>query len=176
MKNYEIFLLIYAITVFVVYWLFVVIKFGVLPSISDSYYKENNKALFTLFIWSIAFPVIILGVEKTPLMFFAGAFLAFVGAAPAFKEELERSVHIIGAAGGIILGFLAMIIGYHQYYLPIVMGVFVILALPKRLPKFLDKSWMKWWTNGINNYTWWIETMAFVLIFINLTINLITKK
>jgi hypothetical protein len=170
MKNYEICLLIYIIVVFVTYWLFVYFKYGILTSISDSYYRENNKALFTLFIWSIAFPMIILGVSVTPLMFFAGAFLAFVGAAPAFKEEQEGTVHIIGATGGISLGYIAMIVAYHQYYLPAIMGLFAILAVPKKLPKFLDKSWMKWWTNGIPNYTWWIETMAFVLVIINLII------
>lgn len=88
------------------YLITIVILFGVLKSISQSYYevKGFGKAIFTLFIWSISIPMMIIG--STPLMFFAGALLSFVGAAPAFKEEMEGKVHVIGATGGILIGFI----------------------------------------------------------------------
>lgn len=135
-------------------------KYGVLKSISDSYYKLSGgrKAWFTLFIWSVAIPFLIIG--ETPLMFLAGSLLAFVGAAPAFKEELEGKVHVVGATGGIIIGFVSMAFEFKDYLLPAIMLGFLLYALPKRLPKKLDKDWI----NGIKNETWWIETTAFILL------------
>lgn len=152
METYQIVLFCYTVIVFISYILYVYFKFGILPSISDSYYKENNKALFTLFIWSIAIPLMIIG--NSGLMFFAGSFLAFVGAAPAFREELEGKIHVIGAVGGIAFGFASMILDSHQYILPAIMVIFTLFFTLRK----------------IKNHTWWIEIMAFSLNIIGLLI------
>jgi hypothetical protein len=167
METYKLFLLLFTITTFISYITFVWSKFGVLDSISDSYYKINNKALFTLFIWSIAIPVMIIG--NTTLMFLAGSFLAFVGAAPAFKEKTEGEVHVIGAVGGILLGFLSLWLDFHMPIFLIIFIIFLLYALPKKLSKWLDIEWL----NGIKHHTWWVEIAAFILILTGLGIAII---
>jgi hypothetical protein len=152
MKTYEIILLAYSALIFFAYLFIVYKRFGILPSISSSYYKLKHKAVFTFFIWSIAIPMIIIG--SSPLMFWAGAFMAFVGASPAFKHELEGKVHIVGAVGGIVLGFLSMWIEVHLYYLPIIMAVSTLYMTLK----------------PIKNHTWWIEVLAYLLIIVGLVI------
>lgn len=154
----EVKLLILVVLSFVGYISFIVNRYGVLPSISESYYKMKDDnlfggGLFTLFIWSLSLPLIIIG--STSLMFFAGAFLAFVGAATAFKDlKMTRRVHNIGAIGGIGFGFLSMIIDFQLFELTYFM---VVLSLTL----FLLKT---------KNLIWWIEILAFILIIIGLFI------
>ncbi len=154
----EVKLLIFVVLSFVGYISFIVNKYGVLPSISESYYKMKDDklfggGLFTLFIWSLSLPLIIIG--DTPLMFFAGAFLSFVGAASAFKDlKMTKRVHTIGAVGGIGFGFLSMIIDFQLFELTYFM---VVLSLSL----FLLKT---------KNLIWWVEILAFVLIILGLFI------
>ena len=144
------FLLLYTTVTSLIYLSYIYFKFGVLSSISDSYYKIKEKGLFTIFIWSIAFPVAILG--NSFIMMLAAIFLAFVGAAPAFKEDMTEQVHVIGAIGGIILGYIGLIFQYHQLIIPAIFG---ILAFAIRKKK---------------NKTWWTEIAALMGIMIELYI------
>lgn len=154
----ELNLLIFVVLSFIGYLSFIVNRYGVLPSISDSYYEmKKNKfyggALFTLFVWSLSIPIIIIG--STPLMFFAGAFLAFVGAAAAFEDlEMTKRVHTIGAVGGIGFGFLSMVLDFQLNEIT----YFMLLA---SLILYLLK---------IKNLIWWVEVLAFVLIILGLFI------
>lgn len=154
----ELNLLIFVVLSFVGYISFIINRYGVLPSISESYYKMKNDnlfggGLFTLFIWSLSFPLIIVG--NTSLMFFAGAFLAFVGAATAFKDlEMTKRVHTIGAVGGIGFGFLSMVLDFQLNEIT----YFMLLA---SLILYLLK---------IKNLIWWVEVLAFVLIILGLFI------
>lgn len=130
--------------------------FGILPSISDSYRHIKQKWLFTLVLWSISFPVIIVGSD--PLLFFAGVGIAFVGAAPKFWQDLEGKVHVAGAIGGIALGTIWTIFsGFWWLGVPFI--VFAALVGLKVKGKYLIK---------INNHTWWVEVAAFAMILIAL--------
>lgn len=154
----EVKLLIFVVLSFVGYISFIVNKYGVLPSISESYYKMKGDklfggGLFTLFIWSLSLPLIIIG--DTPLMFFAGAFLSFVGAASAFKDlKMTKRVHTIGAVGGIGFGFLSMILDFQ-------LNEITFFMLLGSLILYLLK---------IKNLIWWVEILAFVLIILGLFI------
>lgn len=145
-------LLIFTIIVFLTYVIGIYSKFGILKSISESVYHIKHKALFTFFIWGVALPIMIVG--STGLMFMAGAFLAFVGASPMFKEEMEGKVHYVGATGGIALGFAGMILNFGLWPLAVIQGVFTLCAVLFKL----------------KNHTWWIEVLAFILIIIGLII------
>jgi hypothetical protein len=150
--NLDIILLIAVSSVFVGYLAVIISKFGVLKSISESYYRVH-PVIFILFIWTIAVSLGIIG--NTPLMFMAASFLCFVGAAPAFKSsELEERVHIVGASGGIILGFASLLLDFKLWYLVLIMAIFTLYA-----------SFIK-----LKNKTWWIECAAFVLIVLGLLI------
>jgi hypothetical protein len=150
--TYQIILLLVSLTIFVSYITFIIINFGILPSISDSYYKLslNSKFIFTLAMWGFAFPIIML--SENGLLFFSGAGICFVGAAPLFKEEFEGLIHRIGAITGIGLGLLALIIYYNSYYLVLLyVLIFLIIYLSK-----------------VNNRIWWIEILSFLTIIIGL--------
>jgi len=137
------------LTVFITYVGFIWSKYGVLPSISDSYYElpKQINFLFTLFCWGFAFPAVIIGLDLTDnfLMFLAGGGIMFVGAAAAFKQELTDTVHKIGAFGGVIFSQLSIAFDFKMYYVNV---IFVVLGLLILLTK-------------IKNRIWWLELVAF---------------
>ena len=145
--DYHVISFIMMLTVFISYVSYIWIKFGIQKSISASYYvlPENLRVLFILFCWGFAFPAIILGVEVTPLMFFAGAGICFVGAAPQILEKDVYKVHMIAAISGIIFSQLAIFFGFHMLWLNITSVVLALIAF------LLSKE---------HNF-WWIELVAF---------------
>lgn len=142
------------LTVFVGYVSFIIGKYGILPSISESYYWLPKKLnfLFTLFCWGFALPAMIVGLDLTDnfLMFFAGGGIMFVGAAAAFKETMTKKVHFIGAVIGITAAQLSTAFDFHMYYVNV---IFIVLALTILFGKGLGR---------IKNYVWWIELLAFI--------------
>jgi len=134
---------------FITYVLYVTIKYGVLPSISESYYYTNNKLIFALFAWFTAIPLMI--VASTPLMFFSGAALGFVGASPAFHKNdrsLEDEVHMVSGILIILFGLLSMIIDFNIVY-PTIVVIFLIIS-------FI--------LFNIKNKIYWIEILFFFYI------------
>lgn len=138
------------IVVFVGYVSYIWNKYGVLESISESYYRlpDNQKILFTLFCWLFAIPAIILG--NTALMFVAGGGIAFVGAAAQFKQDMTKSVHYGGAIIGILFSQLSIFFDFHMLYVNI-----ISLIITSILFIFHKKC---------INYFWWIELTAFASI------------
>lgn len=153
------------ITSFIVFALYIVIIlkiFGVLPSISASYYalKEHNLSTpFTLFCWGTAFPLMIYWIELLPndwdfFPFIACGSLMFVGASPAFKDlELERRVHSISAIICVIAAYT-----WTFLYGSIFLGInFILLSI---ILYFILKR----------NKTYWLELIAFINIYTQLLI------
>ena len=98
------------IVTFIIYLIFIELKFGPLPSISESAYKystSSGRLWFSLFC-------AILGVtqmaEFSSLYFLSGAGFIFTGATIDFKEDLPKKVHYSGAASGIIFAFIQLFI------------------------------------------------------------------
>lgn len=151
----NIYLLLFSFLIFTSYLTVVVIKFGVLPSISDSYYyfeKQKLGFIFTLFCWLFSFPLIFSA--TTGLLFFAGSGILFVGAAPNFKLKSEGDVHTIAAISGIVLGMLSLVFDFNIY---IGVGIFGIITLIFKIFRMKNK-------------TWWIEIAAFIIILISLLV------
>jgi hypothetical protein len=146
--------LLISFTIFTTYILVVYKKFGILKSVSDSYYHIKRKAVFTLVLWSFAIPVSI--AASSPIMFFAVAGICFVGAAPAFKGwETESRVHVVGATSGIVLGLVSLWVELGLWYLPCIYAAgFLAIVLLK-----------------VKHRTWWIEIMAFYVILIGILID-----
>ena len=147
MKELIIFLVM--ITVFVSYVTFIWIKYGVQKSISDSYYRlpTRKQFLFVFFCWGFAIPAMILG--NCALMFLAGVFICFVGAAAAFKgDKMTEWVHVVGAYGGVLLSQLAIWIIYDMWYITV---LFIVLSGLLYILK-------------VKNKTWWVEIIAFTFI------------
>jgi len=165
--GYVLFSYILMLTVFIGYVSWIWARYGVLPSISDSYYHlpRNLQPLFTLFCWGFSLPAIILG--SSGLMFFAGAGIAFVGAAAAFKEKMTAEVHITGAVIGVIMSQLAIWLQYGLWPLNL---VFLGIAIPLVITRFIKK---KDGSEICPNRTWWVEILAFLLICIVLGIKVV---
>ena len=155
-------LFIAALVVFFTYLLYTGLKFGILPSISASAYVVKPRILFTLFLWILG--ALMFAIGLTPLMFGAMAFLAFCGTAGWGMEDtdpLQDKIHVVGATGAIILGFVSLGTDFHMYWLSAPMIIFAGYCM---------------YFNGkikgieIKNTTYYIEVVAFLLIMAGLTI------
>jgi hypothetical protein len=158
--------------VFTVFLYSIYLDYGILKSVSDAFYKLKNDKMgykFVIFILTIAISMAFIG--NTPLFYIAGGLLSLVAISPAFKDEeskpdeidrIEVQVHVFGATGGILIGFIALIFDFGQWYMPIPMILFTLYATPKR--------WKKPFLMGIKNHTWWIEVFAFFNIMVGLLI------
>lgn len=147
--------------IFVLYVTFILLKFGILDSISMSWYKLREMGgfyylLFTAFCWSLA---ITLGLQSNleySLFIYSGAGLAFVGAATMFdlKGTFVPYVHSIGAAVGIGLGLIALGVE-RQTWIPVI--AFAAVSAGIKLLK-------------VKHSVWWIEIAAFIAIITGLLI------
>jgi hypothetical protein len=141
--------LIIQVAIFVSYVAFILYRYGVLPSISESWYvlPQNQKALFTLFTWGVGIPMLFYDSEA---LFIAGSALTFVGAATQFKTTaaFTKQVHYIGAVVGIVVPLLYF--GFaSKNWVPLiaqVVGTAVVM---------LAKT---------SNKIWWTEIVAFVCV------------
>jgi len=139
--------------VFVGYVAFIWIKYGIQPSISESYYKlpKSINWLFTLFCWGFAIPALIIGVQLTDnfLMFLAASGICFVGAAAAFKQTLTKNVHMIGAYCGILFSQLSILFDFN---IPVVVAATLL--------------WLIIFQLYAKNKIWWQEIVAFMAILV----------
>ena len=135
-----------------IYLSYVVLTWGIQPSISESYYRwpKNINFIFTLALWFFAIPIII--VATNGFLFFAGTFICVVGASQNFHEPFTGKTHVISAGLGIGLGMIALIINYNNWVSP---SIFGLIALVMYLLK-------------IKNLTWWAEIAALICIEISL--------
>jgi hypothetical protein len=138
------------VLVFVSYVSFIWIKYGVQSSISASYYAlpKQYNFLFTLFCWGFAIPAIIAGIDVTPLIFFAGAGICFVGAAAQINDSWIYKIHAAAAIAGVGFSQLAILFGYNMWHVNAISASLMIL-----IGLLLKK-----------NKTWWIELVAFSAI------------
>jgi len=127
-----------------------------LPSISDSWYElpKGWNHLFTLFCWSLGILMLFQGTGEYPYFFFSGAGLMFVGAATQFKWKgaYTNLVHYFGAVCGIIFSLIGLGHEYHVWWPLIIWSIITYVF------NFLR----------INNFTWWAEIAAFIIIITGL--------
>ncbi len=153
-------LTIFQACIFIAYVLFIYLLFGVLPSISDSWYKLQEKggvwySLFTWFCYGIGIPMWFQTNGSAPAFFFlSGIGLVCVGVATMFKlkDSITPYVHFIGATVGIVAGLVG--IGLEREdWIPAMLFVAVSACIT------LFK---------VKNATWWIEITAFLCIIMGL--------
>jgi hypothetical protein len=149
-------LLLIQTVVFISYVGLIIKRYGILPSISDSWYSlpQSENFLFTLFTWGLAIPMLFYG---NVWFFLAGVGLSFVGAATQFKMTLglTSEIHYAGA----VLGIFSSLIGIASMYqdlFPLVNFVFFALVLQ---------------LSPIKNKLWWQEILAFAVILLGLMVH-----
>ena len=151
--------LFFSLSVFVSYLAYVIVRYGIQPSISDSYYrlKTSGKWLFTIATWGYAFPLLADGLSGAThqdlLLLSAVSLIALVGVFPDFRITSERKLHQIGAEGGILLAFIWGLTTSSWYLIP--PSVAIIAILYYRKPK---------------NHTWWIEVLAYLSIVLSIAL------
>jgi len=141
------------VTIFVAYVATIVGLYGILPSISESYYRLPKKwnSMFTLALWGFSFPAMIIGTPITGLMFFACAGIMFVGAAAAFHQKITKTVHIVGATLGMVLSQVAIATAFGMWYVTVASVILSALV-------FLFRKHIN------NTHVFWIELICFTAI------------
>jgi hypothetical protein len=152
---------------FIGYIVYIVIKYGIQTSVSESYYKlpRNRQWLFTVFTWTYSLLALIIGLElkDTPLVFLSASGIFMVGTAPAFhskdgKHTLEGIVHTVGASVGILFMFIYIGIDLGYWYIAL---IFTLLTAISYFIKVIK-----------NNYLWWIEIYAYMSLNVVYYLNL----
>lgn len=155
--NYLIYVYLIMVGVFFTYLGFILLKYGILPSISDSWYhlSKKLKPLFTLFCWGIAFPAMIIGLTISEgnqfqfLIFLGASGIMFVGVAPDFmsKNGLDKKIHRIAAIVGVVANTLyAYLVFPSLWYIPtiFVISTLILFAFKRKVQEIL-----------------WIEVLSF---------------
>jgi len=151
----QIVLLIISAAIFISYALYITYTYGIQKSISASWYKlpNNWRFIFTFTLWGFAIPVMIVG--DSALFFMAGGLICFVGAAASFRDlSMTYKVHMVGAYGGVLLGFAAIVINLGYYILPSISALAIVII---------------WFT--VKHKIWWIEITAFSTVLIALILD-----
>ena len=109
-----------SLSVFALYIGYILIRFGVPTSVSETYYllpKKTGHLIFWAWTIAVGLPVMIFGAEISPVsfisessIFFCGAFLIFVGTAAQFKQDFVRNYHF--AFAGICAALSLIWIGF----------------------------------------------------------------
>jgi hypothetical protein len=96
--------LIISFAIFAIYVMYIFIKYGVRPSLSDSFYSAGYLFTGWCFVIGISVTAVMLELSEGKwyqfIAFLAGSGLCLVGAAPRFKAY-ERTTHYVG--GGSIM-------------------------------------------------------------------------
>ena len=138
------------------YLCYVVAKFGIPQSISDTFYLLEKKGwLFQLTLAVTAFcmmpSLIDASSENTQfLAFLACAGLAFVAFAPLFKMDLEGKVHFVSAY--ICCGSLVLWQVFNASWI-----IPAICLAPVAYPMLKDKKYM-----------WWLEIATIVSAYVSM--------
>lgn len=136
------------------------VSYGIQPSISDNYYVSRHRWSFTSTMLVQAFLMSLLMIELAPenihfAGFFAGAGLAFVGVAAAYKESITNTVHTFGA---VISGIMSLVWTFNTCLPIFLIAILVVLLLLIRRGR---------------NTIYWVEVTAFAMVYLACIIQLI---
>ena len=147
--------------IFIGYILFILFRFGLLPSISQSYYalegeKKGLGVVFYLVFMTMIFTLIPYWLEITSentqfIAFLSAAGLGFVGAAPAFKLDLEGKVHVISAKACAVFSVLWIVFNSTLPIIIVTLSLYPIAFMLIRL---------------LGNKTYFLEMAAFLGLYI----------
>lgn len=151
------------ILVFIVYSVFIYLRYGILPSFSDSYYKlkedkrlgKHGKLLFLTFCLSLGGLMLAISsmyyeYKAVGFLFASGAGFIFTGIASAFKKSLTNIVHYIGATIGIGAAFTALWLIGDLWPLTTSFMFFVGIFLMLKLDNII--YWSQWLAFALISY------------------------
>ena len=139
---------------FISFFTSIVVKFGMLSSLSHSDYHFKSPWAFSYFTWWCSIPIILIGVLapqltdlQSVLVTFSGGLWVMVGAEPSSKNVgVDKDVHNACAFGAGLLGYILIATTPYWYIAPI--------ALVPSIVMYIKKT---------KNHTTWLETIAYVV-------------
>lgn len=107
-----------------IYMIYAGVSVGITPTLSETYYRVKHKWAFTITLWAVAFSLLPTWLKYSPencqfLAFIACAALCFVGASPAFKQEMDHKIHM-GGLTACIVALAAWCISVRLWYVPVI--------------------------------------------------------
>lgn len=141
---------------------YVVINFGILSSISESFYRIKNNWLFSAVLIAFSLCILAFSIIYTDsiLLIIAPFGIITVAIAPRFKDKHKAWIHFTGAAVGIGCGLASLWLYFGLWWIDIIA---IVLYLSVKLTKS-------------NNSLWWGEIIAMFAIIIGLLLGCVNKK
>ena len=139
--------------IFTLYIFFVWNKYGILKSISESYYTIDDEWLFILLCTSLG----ILHLLYNNIYFFiGGSALCFVGATARFKSwSVTKRLHNISAVTAIVSSIMGLyFLGTWFTIIPVILVATALLIIKSK------------------EIIWWVEIASFYSIIVSLIISL----
>ena len=148
--------------IIVLFLAYVVINFGILSSISESFYRIKNNWLFSSVLIAFSLCILAFAITYTEaiLLVIAPFGIITVALAPRFKDRHKTWIHYTGAAIGIGCGLTAIWLHYGLWWIDVIA---IVLYLAIKLSK-------------TNNSLWWGEIIAIFAIISGLLIGCVGKK
>lgn len=144
------FLTLFQITVFLLYVAYVTKRFGVLDSLSESWYLlERGNPLFTLFCLGIGLPMFFQSTGHSTFFFLAGIGLVSIGIVALYEKAFKRCLHYSGTTAAVIGTILGIMCDSGVWW-----------PLPALIVSALAISFWK----GIENKIWWTEMATFTIL------------
>lgn len=149
-----------ALSTLTLYLVGIVREFGILPSISESFYRLNERKKGLGIVFTYVMPVVAVMVMVSCEYWsttIAGVGLILVAAAPYFKDIWNKYVHYIGALVA-VMGTQVYLIHliYTHKGIDISVRYIAVIALTSILIKHTIKK----------NTLWWMEIFFFSLFFL----------
>ncbi len=146
-------LVLFSLAVFATYLIIMARNYGVQPSISDNFYVSKQPWVFTAVFWIVAFCMAPAMIDTAPedcqfTGILAGAGIAFVGTAAAYKQSLTNTVHMVGAGTA---GLMATV--WALYVCLFIASLAIIVACLLFMSRLRTK-------------VYWIELTAFIMTYI----------
>ena len=141
---------------------YVVINFGILSSISESFYRIKNNWLFSTVLIAFSLCILAFAIIYTDsiLLTIAPFGIITVALAPRFKDKHKAWIHYTGAAVGIGSGLAAIWLYYGLWWVDVIA---IVLYLAVKITKS-------------NNSLWWGEIIAIFTIISGLLLGCVSKK
>lgn len=142
----------------ILYYLYTSRTFRVQQSISDVFWRSQDKygptsvvpwLLFYGFLLAVGLPFHIMILSGWS--FFAMVGLIFIGtAAQYWRDDLTRRVHYVGAIGGVLLAFVAL--GMKMWIISLIFFIIYLLLL--------------WLLRSARFFIWWVEWIALLFVIV----------
>ena len=140
-----------AIAILLLYCLIIALIYGVLPSISDSFYNTGQRVYFTLTMMAVMF-ILMEGVKPNIYFIMGAFFLGLVGVAAQFKWKPVGIVHVGAVFASIILFLVGIAI--QNIWLGLVSTSLILLSV--------------YLLRNVKNSTWWREIAIIIILYLTL--------